>query len=164
MTMASRIDRREMLELPSLLNSSTVTRVSAARPILAMLPKSAAALLPPMAQRAATGISVRPMMVMTMPLTSGGKNLVMRENTGVISKPISDAAITAPNTAGRPPAPSLPIIAIMVATPAKDTPCTSGSCEPKNGRPRVCSRVARPPANNEAAISRPISAGDSPAA
>ncbi len=126
-TIARRMDRREMVALPSLLSSSTHARVKAARPTLAMLPKSGAWLLPPMAQRAATGISVRPMVVMTMPVTRGGKNLVMRENTGVISKPINEAAITAPNTTGRPPEPSLPMMAIMVATPAKDTPCTSGS-------------------------------------
>ena len=58
----------------------------------------------------------------------------------------------------------LPMMAIMVATPAKDTPCTSGNWQPKNGRPSVCSRVASPPANSEAAISRPMSAGDRPAA
>ena len=39
-TIASRIDRREILALPSLLSSSTSTRVIAARPMLAMLPKS----------------------------------------------------------------------------------------------------------------------------
>ncbi len=41
-----------------------------------------------MAQRAATGISVRPIVVMTMPVTSGGKNRVMREKIGVIARPI----------------------------------------------------------------------------
>ena len=95
--------------------------------MLDMLPKSAARLLPPMAQRAATGIKVRPMVVITMPVTNGGKNWVIRENTGVISSPINDAAITAPRIAGIPPAPSLPTIATMVATPANDTPCTSGN-------------------------------------
>ncbi|KXG18510.1 hypothetical protein LT17_00252 [Pseudomonas aeruginosa] len=79
------------------------------------------------AQRAATGIRVRPMVVMTMPVTSGGKNLVMREKIGVISNPISEAAITAPSTAGMPPLPPLPMIATMVATPAKDTPWTNGN-------------------------------------
>ncbi len=102
-TMASRIDRREIDALPSLLSSRTITRVSAARPMLAMLPKSGALGLPPMAQRAATGISVRPMVVMTMPVTSGGKNLVMREKIGVIRKPMNEAAMTAPSTAFRPP-------------------------------------------------------------
>lgn len=67
--------------------------------------------------------------------------------------------MTAPSTAGKPPPPWLPRIAPMVATPANETPCTKGSWQPKNGRPRVCSSVASPPANNEAAISRPISAG-----
>ncbi len=73
MTIARRIDRREIEALPSLLSSSTMTRVIAARPMLAMLPKSGAWLLPPIAQRAATGIRVRPMVVMTMPVTSGGR-------------------------------------------------------------------------------------------
>lgn len=101
-TMASRIDSREMVALPILLSSNTNTRVIAARPILAMLPKFSAWLLPPMAQRAATGIRVRPMVVITMPVTSGGKNLVMRENTGVINRPISEAAITAPRIDWKP--------------------------------------------------------------
>ncbi|MCY1291084.1 hypothetical protein D9M68_497100 [compost metagenome] len=127
MIIARRIDRREMLALPSLLSSSTVARVKAARLTLATLPNSGDWLLPPIAQRAATGIRVRPMVVITMPVTSGGKNLVIRENTGVINRPISEAAMTAPSTAGIPPAPLLPMMAIMVATPAKDTPCTRGS-------------------------------------
>ena len=164
MTMASRIDRREIAALPSLLSTSTMAKVRAARPMLAMLPNSGDLLLPPMTQRAATGISVRPMVVMTIPVTNGGKNLVMREKTGVIRKPISDAAMTAPNTPGRPPPPSLLRMAPMVATPANETPCTNGNWQPKNGKPRVCSSVARPPANNEAAINKPISAGPSPAA
>ncbi|MCY1177998.1 hypothetical protein D9M73_183300 [compost metagenome] len=102
-TIARRIDSLEMLALPSLLSSRTMPKVIAARPMLAMLPKSGALLLPPMTQRAATGIKVRPMVVMTMPVTRGGKNLVMRENIGVISRPISEAEITAPSTTGMPP-------------------------------------------------------------
>ena len=66
-TIASRIDRREMVELPILLSSSTIARVMPARPMLVMLPNSGDWLLPPMAQRAATGISVRPMVVITTP-------------------------------------------------------------------------------------------------
>ena len=111
------------------------------------------------AQRAATGIRVRPMMVMTIPLTSGGKNLVMRENTRVINSPISEAAITAPaNTAGRPP-PPLPRIATMVATPAR-TPWTSGNCEPKKAGRGFAARLPGRRQTAETAISRPISAGD----
>ncbi|MCY1459415.1 hypothetical protein D9M71_768870 [compost metagenome] len=122
MTMASRIERREMVALPILLNSSTSTSVTAARPMFATLPKSGAWLLPPIAQRAATGISVKPMVVITIPVTNGGKNLVIRENTGVINKPISDAAMTAPRIDWKPPSPPLLTIATMVATPENDTP------------------------------------------
>ena len=42
-----------------------------------------------MAQLAATGISVRPMVVMTVPVTTGGKKRMIFENTGVMSSPIS---------------------------------------------------------------------------
>ena len=115
-----------------------------------------------MAQFAATGISVSPMMVMTVPVTTGGKNRMIFENSGVISRPISDAAITAPNTDWMPPPPST--IATMVETPANETPWTSGSREPKNGMPRVCRMVARPPTKRQAAISRPISCEGIPAA
>ena len=38
--------------------------------------------------------------------------------------------MTAPMMAGRPPSPEMVII---VATPAKDTPCTSGSWQPTRG-------------------------------
>ena len=98
MIRASRIESREIAALPSLLSSSTMTSVTAASWILAGLPKSGALLLPPIAQRAATGISVSPMVVITMPVTSGGKKRVIRENMGVISRPISEAAMTAPST------------------------------------------------------------------
>ncbi|MOA29872.1 hypothetical protein D3C78_1509140 [compost metagenome] len=62
-----------------------------------------------------------------MPVTRGGKNLVIRENTGVISNPINEAAITAPRIDWNPPSPPLLTIATMVATPENDTPCTSGN-------------------------------------
>ena len=38
MIMASRMDSREMVALPTLLSSSTMPMVAAARPMLAMLP------------------------------------------------------------------------------------------------------------------------------
>ena len=41
-TMANRIDRREMVELPTLLSNNTSTSVTAARPMFCMLPKSGA--------------------------------------------------------------------------------------------------------------------------
>ena len=77
-----------------------------------------------MAQLAATGISVRPMVVITVPVTTGGKNRMILANSGVISRPISEAAITEPKTAWIPPPPWT--IATMVATPANETPWTSG--------------------------------------
>ena len=73
-----------------------------------------------MAQLAATGISDKPMTVITMPLTTGGKNLITLENTGVISSPTAAETMTAPKTAWMPPPP--PMMAVMVATPAKETP------------------------------------------
>ena len=115
-----------------------------------------------MAQFAATGIRVRPMVVMTTPVTTGGEKWITLANTGVISRPINEATITAPKTDCSPPPPSR--MAVMVATPAKDTPWTSGSCDPKNGTPMVCSRVAAPPTNRQAATSMPTSAGSRPAA
>ena len=125
MTIASSIDKRLIAALPSLLSNSTNASVKAAKPILVMLPKSGLLLLPPIDQRAATGIKVKPMVVMTAPVTSGGKNLIIIEKTGVIKSPRIDAAMTAPNTDGRPP-PAV-TIATIVATLAKDTPCTNGS-------------------------------------
>ncbi|CAH0327847.1 hypothetical protein SRABI128_06522 [Microbacterium sp. Bi128] len=73
-----------------------------------------------MAQLAATGISVRPMMVMTVPVTTGGKNRTILENTGAISSPMAAEAMTAPKTAGRPPPPVT--MATIVATLANETP------------------------------------------
>ncbi len=77
-------------------------------------------------------------------------------------RPATDAAITAPNTPGSPSPAAR--IAVMVATPENETPCTSGSCDPKNGTPHDCRIVASPPMNRHDAMSRPISAGARPAA
>jgi hypothetical protein len=55
-------------------------------------------------------------------------------------------------------------MAIIVATPEKETPWTSGNWLPKKGRPIVCKMVARPPANKDAVMSRPMSPGPRPAA
>ncbi len=115
-----------------------------------------------MAQWAATGISDRPMMVITQPLTSGGKKRVSLEKMGAMIRPNTEAKSTAPSTPCMPP----PVCRMltMVATPEKDTPCTSGRREPKNGMPSVCSSVASPPMKRQAVISRPVSAADMPAA
>ena len=161
-TMASRIDSREIMALPSFERASTITKVSPASPMFWADPNVSADGLPPMAHIAATGSSVSPMVVITTPVTTGGKNRMIVANRGAIANPISEATMTAPNTAGRPPPPST--IATMVATPANETPCTRGSWEPNHFTPMVCSSVARPPMNRHAVINAPISAGDSPAA
>ena len=54
-----------MVALPTLLSSSTMSQGEAASPMLATRAVVRGALLPPMAQFAATGIRVSPMAVMT---------------------------------------------------------------------------------------------------
>ncbi len=115
-----------------------------------------------MAQLAATGVSEMPIMVMTTPVTTGGKKRTILAKKGAIRKPTAEAASTAPNTAWIPPPPLT--IATMVATEANDVPCTNGSWQPKNGMPTVCRMVASPPTKRQLAIRTPISSEDSPAA
>ena len=163
MTIESRIARREMAPTGILLRISTITRVTPASIRLSAEPAlgSVPALARPTIQPAATGSRLRPIVVITVPVTTGGKNRMTVANTGAMSRPITEAAMTDPNTAGRPP--PLVTIAPMVATPANETPCTRGSWDPKNGMPTVCRIVARPPMNRHAAISTPISSGLRPA-
>ena len=47
-----------------------------------------------------------------------------REKYGAIRRPRNEATMTAPRIAGMPPWPEM---AIIVATPANETPCTRGS-------------------------------------
>ena len=56
------------------------------------------------------------------------------------------------------------MIESIVATEANEMPCTSGSWEPKNGSPSVCSSVAAPLTNSAQASSVPISGPLRPAA
>ena len=51
---------------------------------------------PPTASAAATGSSARPMIVMTDPVTTGGKNRISSPNTGAIRNVNSPATITDP--------------------------------------------------------------------
>ena len=102
------------------------------------------------------------MVAITTPVTTGGKKRTIRANSGAIRKPMAAEAITAPNTAWMPPGP--PTMAVIVATPAKEVPCTSGRREPKNGIPKDCRIVARPPMNRQQAISSACSSGATPAA
>ncbi|MNG30654.1 hypothetical protein D3C84_1163090 [compost metagenome] len=47
---------------------------------------------------AAAGISEMPMMVIRLPITTGGKKRSKRLNTGARKRVMAPAAITAPNT------------------------------------------------------------------
>ena len=161
-TIESRIARRETAPTGILLRTRTITSVMPASSRLSAGAPFAAPPSPvPTIQPAATGSRLRPIVVITVPVTTGGKNRITVANTGAISRPITEAAITDPKTAGSPP--PLVTIAPMVATPANETPCTRGSWDPKNGTPTVCRIVARPPMNRHAAMSTPISPGFSPA-
>ena len=73
-----------------------------------------------MAQPAATGMSDRPIVVMTVPVTTGGKNFTMSANPGATIRPITEATSTDPKTAGRPSPPAR--MDVIVATPANETP------------------------------------------
>ena len=97
------------------------------------------------------------MTVMIEPVTTGGKKRMICEKNGEIASPISAATMTAPKTFCRPSWPSSPMIESIVATDANEIPCTSGSWEPKNGSPSVCSSVAAPLTNSAHASSVPIS-------
>ncbi len=71
------------------------TRVPAAKAMLRTAPKSSAP-TPPPAQPAATGISDRPMIKITVPVTSGGKNRSSLANTGASRIMNRPQEITAP--------------------------------------------------------------------
>ena len=107
-------------------------------------------------------MSDRPIVVMTVPVTTGGKNFTMSAKAGATISPSVEATRTAPKTSGRPSPPAR--IDVIVATPAKDTPWTSGSCEPKKGTPTVCRMVASPPMNRQEAMSTLMPPSSSPAA
>lgn len=161
-TIARRIESRERNPTPTFESTTTTSSVNAASPMSAGCPKvgSSNCLLPP-AQRAATGSRLSPIVVMMTPVTTGGKNRTMRAKNGATSRPSTAAPITEPKTAGSPPPEA---IAPIVATLANETPCTSGSWEPKNGTPTDCRIVERPPMNRQDATRIAISDGGRPAA
>ena len=86
----------------------------------------------------------------------------MSANPGATIRPITEATSTDPKTAGRPSPPAR--MDVIVATPANETPWTSGSCEPKNGTPTDCRIVARPPTNRQEAMRRLMPLPSRPAA
>jgi hypothetical protein len=72
-------------------------------------------------------------------------------NTGARRNATAPATITAPKMARRPSTPPISVpIASMVATAAKDVPCTIGSRAPIFHTPRVCSTVATPETSSPA--------------
>ena len=99
-----------------------------------------------MIQPAATGMRDNPMTVMMLPVTTGGKNRTILEKNGAMTRPITPAAMTDPNTCWSPvwPPPELLMMVSIVETEAKEMPWTSGRWAPNNGTPRVCSTVASP--------------------
>ena len=103
------------------------------------------------------------MIVMTQPVTTGGKNRTRLANSGAMTKPITPATITAPkmvaSRALESPIEALVATAVMVPTAANETPCTSGSCEPTYGTPSDCSSVPRPETNSAAVTSSAVGAG-----
>ena len=162
MMIENSIDSREIAGMFARLSTITTSSVNPASAMFWTEPYVGSFELLPIAQFAATGIRLSPIVVITVPVTTGGKNLMIRAKNGVISKPMAAEAITAPNAAGSPP--PWVTIAVSVATLAKDVPCTSGSWDPNHGTPIDCSRVARPPMNRQLATSRPSWAGGTPAA
>src|SRR5699024_10813300 len=161
MMIAIRMDNRDTVAMPTLLSSRTTTRVPAATARFFGSPQESEP-SPPMAHPPATGNRLRPMVAITVPVTTGGKNLMILAKNGAINTPMTAATITEPKMVVMSPPPER--MARIVATLANETPCTSGSCEPKNGNPTVCRMVARPPMNKHEAISRLIPVESSPAA
>lgn len=135
--MPNRMDSREMIALRILDRSMMITNVAPAGQTFLKIAFSSPAFAtaaPPMAHCADTGNRDRPMVVMTTPVTTGGKSLMMRAKNGAIRKPMAADAMTAPKTAWIPPSPLT--IAVMVATPANEVPWTKGNWEPKNLMPK----------------------------
>lgn len=86
-----------------------------------------------------------PIVVMSVPVTSGRKYRNNRLNIGAMAIANTPDTMTAPYTAGNP-AP-VEAIAMIGPTDAKVTPMTTGSRIPKPPTPMHCGSVARPHAN-----------------
>ena len=122
----------------------------------------------PRIQRSATGNSEMPMMVITHPVTTGGKNRTRLANSGAMRNPNRPATITPPkivaSRAFESPRPAFVATAVIVPTAANDTPCTSGSRAPTYGTPSDCSSVPRPETNSAAVTRIAVAGPSSPAA
>ena len=94
-TSPSRMDSRAKAGGANRSINKMMINVAAAKARLIGAPKSSEA-APPPAQPAATGISDRPMIKITVPVTSGGKNLSSLANTGASNIMKMPEAITDP--------------------------------------------------------------------
>ncbi|MCY1232859.1 hypothetical protein D9M72_453740 [compost metagenome] len=119
--------------------------------------------LPPPAQLTATGKRVRPMEVITVPVTSGGKKRTMRDMKGAISRPKKPAAMVAPKIPWMP-TPGIPAITTMLPTAAKLAPIITGMRMPTGPMPMDWMMVAMPATSRSALIRKAISSRDRPAA
>src|SRR3990167_9309194 len=142
--------------------SRMVNNTRAAMARYCSAPNSLAA-LPPPAQLSATGNSDRPMAVITVPVTSGGKKCTIRDIKGAISMPKKPAAMVAPKIPGRP-IPGEPAMATMLPTAAKLAPIITGMRMPMGPIPSDCTRVAIPATSRSAVIRKATSSRDRPTA
>ena len=122
-----------------------------------------AALLPPPAQFTATGNSDKPIEVMTVPVTSGGKKRTTLDMKGAMIIPKKPAAMVAPKMPVMP-IPGIPAIATMLPTAAKLAPIITGMRMPIGPMPSDCTMVAIPATNKSALIRKAISSRLRPAA
>ncbi|MNN05159.1 hypothetical protein D3C81_1179120 [compost metagenome] len=111
----------------------------------------------------ATGNSDRPIEVITVPVTSGGKKRTTLDMNGAISMPKNPAAMVAPKIPCRP-TPGMPAMATMLPTAAKLAPIITGMRIPTGPIPNDWMMVATPATSRSALIRNATSSRDKPAA
>ena len=141
--------------------STMKSRVPAAK---ATLIGSAPSGLPSTIHPAATRMSDRPMMRITVPVTIGGKNRSSCEKNGATRIMKRPHAIVAPKMSVMPPPSGDVPIAIIGPTAAKVTPCMSGRRTPNRQKPIDWTIVAMPATNRSALMRNAMSAELSPIA
>ena len=101
------------------------------------------------------------MIVMTVPVTTGGNSRMRLAKNGATRKVTIPAMMTAPKIALRPgtPPPSASPMLIIGETAAKVTPCRSGSRTPIFQNPMVWMIEAIPQVNRSALIRYPSCSG-----
>src|SRR5690606_2911907 len=111
--------------------------------------------LPPPTQSKPTRISVTPITVMMVPVTTGGNRPISLLKTGEIKILNNPARIHAPNMPVRPSSGFVPI-AIMGVTAANDTPIITGKRIPNMPTPQAWIKVMRPQQSKSALINMVI--------